>query len=103
MALGLQPQREAFWAEHLDAGQQAALQEFRQILQSQDLLAASHRDDVTLCRFLKARKWEPEKAVPMYRDMIAWRASYLTPPNPPFHTDEIRTVRSHPSMCAVRE
>ncbi|KAL9171637.1 hypothetical protein ABFS82_04G222000 [Erythranthe guttata] len=59
--------------EFLDEGEEKAVCEFRQILIERDLLPAKHDDYHTLLRFLKARKFDLEKAIHMWVEMLKWR------------------------------
>ena len=73
--------------------QEDALQQFREQLQQNSLLIEGHDDDVSLCRFLKARKWDVAKAAQMWQEMLAWRAQFFAQPvHPPFSDDEMRAV-----------
>lgn len=74
--------------------QGTALREFRAALEQHDLLFDGYRDDITLCRFLKARRWSPTQALVMWREMYAWRAQHIAPVNPPFSSAEIDDVRA---------
>ena len=52
------------------------------------------RNHNTLCRFLKARKWDAHKAQEMYIAYIEWRnGPQPAPADPPFKPEEIRKVR----------
>lgn len=55
--------------------QSTTLRSFRGALERGDLLVDGHRDDITLCRFLRARKWDEDKALEMWRAMRSWRVS----------------------------
>lgn len=79
--------------------QEKALHEFRDHLHMRSLLIEGHDDDVSLCRFLKARKWDVAKASQMWQEMLKWRAEFFAQPvQPPFSDDERRAVR--PPTCA---
>nr|GEX14835.1 phosphatidylinositol/phosphatidylcholine transfer protein SFH9-like isoform X1 [Tanacetum cinerariifolium] len=49
---------------------------FREVLIEKDLLPYSHDDYHTLLRFLKARKFELNKAAHMWTEMLNWRKEY---------------------------
>lgn len=74
--------------------QSTTLRQFRQELESLDLLCDGHRDDTTLCRFLRARKWDVAKTLAMWQDMRSWRQSYaVLPAEPGFSAAETAAVR----------
>ncbi|XP_057964857.1 phosphatidylinositol/phosphatidylcholine transfer protein SFH9 isoform X2 [Malania oleifera] len=56
-----------------DAEEEKAVNAFRQILIEKDLLPARHDDYHTLLRFLKARKFDLDKTVHMWAEMLNWR------------------------------
>ncbi|KAI9070982.1 hypothetical protein K1719_047058 [Acacia pycnantha] len=59
-----------------DASEEKAVNSFRQVLLEKDLLPASHDDYHTMLRFLKARKFDIDKTVHMWGDMLNWRKEY---------------------------
>ncbi|KAM0064444.1 putative CRAL-TRIO lipid binding domain, CRAL/TRIO domain, CRAL/TRIO domain superfamily [Helianthus debilis subsp. tardiflorus] len=59
-----------------DDEEEKVVNAFREILIEKDLLPDAHDDYHTLLRFLKARKFDTDKAVQMWVDMLNWRKDY---------------------------
>ncbi|GAV70697.1 CRAL_TRIO domain-containing protein/CRAL_TRIO_N domain-containing protein, partial [Cephalotus follicularis] len=59
-----------------DAKEEEAVNAFRQALITNDLLPPSHDDYHTLLRFLKARKFDLDKTMLMWAEMLNWRNEY---------------------------
>jgi hypothetical protein len=80
----------------------AQVQKLRQLLESHadESVQLLESDHITLCRFLKARKWDAHKAREMYIACAVWRSGpHPAPPDPPFKPEEIRKVVFNPFQC----
>ncbi|XP_030934708.1 phosphatidylinositol/phosphatidylcholine transfer protein SFH9 isoform X2 [Quercus robur] len=59
-----------------DSKEEEAVNAFRQTLLAKDLLPPSHDDYHTLLRFLKARKFDMDKTLYMWAEMLNWRKEF---------------------------
>lgn len=59
--------------DYRDEKEEESVNAFRQLLMDKDLLPPRHDDYHTILRFLKARKFDFDKAIHMWAEMLDWR------------------------------
>jgi hypothetical protein len=69
-------ENKVFWYLHLTEEQQKAYDVLHKKLSASNALVAGADDKWTLLRFLKARQYDPDKAMLMYVNMAKWRVEH---------------------------
>ncbi|KAI4999952.1 hypothetical protein ZWY2020_004541 [Hordeum vulgare] len=78
-----------------DVQELETVERFRQCLLDGGLLPERHDDYYTMLRFLKARKFDIEKAKHMWSEMLRWRNEYGVDNIEEFNYTELNEVKKH--------